>query len=135
MIKRAALLLFGSLATMGLAQPASAPDILPGVEPGLWEFSRDATGHGARRGCLKEMILLATYAHAGDRCARTILSSTPRQLTLSLECGPGDFGRSQISVTTPRSLKLVSQGFHAGEPYDITVYARRVGECPLSDKR
>lgn len=115
-----------------VAQPARAPTVLSGVEPGLWEVSRDATGHGARRGCLKDMVLLATYAHAGDRCQRTVLVNTPRRLLVSLECGPGEFGRSEITVTTPRSLKLDTQGFRGGEPYDFSVYARRVGECPLS---
>ena len=81
------------------------------------------------------MALLATYAHAGDRCSRTILVNTPRRLLVSLECGPGEFGRSEITVTTPRSLKLETQGFRRGEPYDFTVYARRVGECPLSSDR
>jgi hypothetical protein len=128
-------LALGSLTAAGFAQPARTPTVLPGVEPGLWELSRDATGRGARRVCLSDMLLLATYAHAGDRCQRTILSSTPRQLILSLECGTGDFGRSQITVTTPRSLKLDTQGFHRGEPYDFSVYARRVGECSLSQPR
>ena len=134
MTRFAPVLLFGALAAT-YAEAASAPAVLPGVEPGLWEFSRDATGRGARRGCLDEMILLATYAHAGDRCARTILINTPRRLVLSLECGQGDFGRSEITVTTPRSLKLDTQGFHKGEPYDFSIYARRVGECPISERR
>jgi hypothetical protein len=118
-----------------VAEPAAAPSVLPGVEPGLWEVSRDATGKRARRGCLKDMALLATYAHAGDRCGRTILVNTPRRLLMSLECGPGEFGRSEITVTTPRSLKLDTQGFRGGEPYDFSIYARRIGECPLSSNR
>ncbi len=125
-------LLVASVAAV--AQPADAP-VLPGVQPGLWEFSRNATGSDARRGCLRDMVLFATYAHAGGRCQRTVLANTPRQLLMSLECGPGEFGRSEITVTTPRSLKLHTQGFRRGEPYDFTVYARRVGECPLSPKR
>ncbi len=118
-----------------VAQPARAPGVLPGVEPGLWEVSCDATGRGARRGCLRDMALLSTYAHAGGRCQRTILVNTPRRMLVSLECGPGEFGRSEITVTTPRSLKLDTQGFRRGEPYDFSVYARRVGECSLSRTR
>jgi hypothetical protein len=119
----------------GFAEAARAPSVLPGVEPGLWEVSRDATGRGARRGCLRDMELLATYAHAGDRCIRTTLVNTPRRLLISLECGAGEFGRSEITVTTPRSLKLETQGFRGGEPYDFSVYARRVGECPIPGRR
>ncbi|NJC04235.1 hypothetical protein GGQ97_000028 [Sphingomonas kaistensis] len=119
----------------GWAGAAQAPSVLPGVEPGLWEVSRDATGRGARRGCLRDIQLLATYAHAGDRCNRTILVNSPRRLLMALECGAGDFGRSEITVTTPRSLKIETQGFHRGEPFDLNIYARRVGECPISGRR
>lgn len=135
MIRFVTLLLLALLAATGLAQPAGTPAVLPGVQPGLWEISQDATGRGAKRACLREMVLLATYAHAGDRCERTYLVNSPARLVLSLDCGPGDFGRSEISVTTPRSLKLETQGFHKGEPYDLSVYARRVGECPIAQGR
>lgn len=117
------------------AAPGGSTVALQGVAPGLWEFSHDATGQGARRGCLKDMQLFATYAHAGDRCVRTILSDRPRELVMSLDCGPGDFGRSTVTVTTPRSLKLETQGFHRGEPFNLTAYARRVGECPVPARR
>ena len=129
----APLLLLGPVAAM--AQPANAPTVLPGVQPGLWEVSRDATGRGARRGCISDMILIGTYAHAGDRCTRTVLVNSPRRLLMALDCGQGEFGRSEITVTTPRSLKIDTQGFRGGEPYDFSVYARRVGECPLSGIR
>jgi hypothetical protein len=135
MTRFATLLLLGLVAGTSLAQPAGAPSVLPGVQPGLWEISRDATGRGAKRACLRDLVLLATYAHAGDRCQRTYLVNMPGRLVLALECGEGDFGRSEITVTTPRSLKLDTQGFHKGEPYDFTVYARRVGECPISGGR
>ncbi|WP_344709702.1 DUF3617 domain-containing protein [Sphingomonas humi] len=131
----ASLAAVGCLAAGGLASAASAPGVLPGVEPGLWEVSADATGRNARRGCLDDMILIATYAHAGQRCERTILVNTPRQLVVTLACGAGSFGRSDVTVTTPRSLKLATQGFRQGEPYDFTIYARRVGECPARERR
>ena len=132
MKRRIAPLVLAGLLPVAVAAAALAPSrtvALAGVEPGLWELSRDATGHGARRGCLTDMVLLATYAHAGGRCLRTTLSDRPRELLMALDCGSGDFGRSRITVTTPRSLKLETQGFHRGEPYDYSVYARRVGEC------
>lgn len=127
--------LLAGLAGGAFAEAARAPSVLPGVQPGLWEVSRDATGRGARRGCLRDMAILATYAHAGDRCGRTVIVNEPRRLVMALECGQGSFGRSQITVTTPRALKLETQGFHRGEPYDLTVYARRVGECSVPAKR
>jgi hypothetical protein len=135
-MKRAApFMLLASLAAGAFAEAAKAPTVLPGVEPGLWEISHDATGRAAKRGCLRDMALLATYAHAGGRCIRTVLSSDPRRLLVALDCGQGAFGRSEITVTTPRSLKLQTQGFRRGEPYDFSIYARRVGECPVPARR
>ena len=118
-----------------MAAPATAPPLLPGVEPGQWEVSRSATGNNARSGCVRDIALLATYAHAGDRCERTLVSSGPREVVLALDCGGGDFGRSTITVTTPRSLKIETQGVRGGEPYDFSIYARRAGDCPISVKR
>lgn len=137
-MRRFALLLAGLAGltlTLTAAAPVRGPLALAGVEPGLWEVSRTATGQGARRVCLTDMVLLATYAHAGDRCERTMLVDQPGQLIMHLDCGEGDFGRSRLSVTTPRSLKLESQGVHKGEPYNLTLYARRVGECPSRPTR
>ena len=135
MTRCASFLLLACVAGGAWAEAAQAPGVLPGVKPGLWEVSRDATGREARRGCLRNMELLATYAHAGGRCIRTTLVNSPRRLLISLECGEGEFGRSEITVTTPRSLKLETQGFRRGEPYDFSVYARRVGECPVGRRR
>lgn len=119
------------------AGPGGRPrePVLPGVEPGLWEISQDATGRGGRKGCIRDVVLLATYAHAGDRCLRTYLTNKPRHLILELDCGRGDFARSHVTVITPRSLKIESQGFHKGEPYNNAIYARRVGECPVPSRR
>jgi hypothetical protein len=108
---------------------AAPPRALAGVEPGLWEVSRSATGRDPRRVCLRDMAELASAGHPGERCARTVLADRPGQLLLDLSCPRGEFARSRISVTTPRSIKLESQGIHAGAPFAMTLYARRVGPC------
>lgn len=107
---------------------------LAGVKPGLWEVSRTARGDRAARVCLKEVAQLATYAHDPARCSRTVLRDRPGMVVMELSCG-ADFGRSTLSVTTPRSLKLATQGIRRGEPYDRTYYARRVGECGRTSRR
>lgn len=98
------------------------------VKPGLWEVSRSARGDRAARICVKDVGQLATYAHDPARCTRTVLRERPGMVVMELACG-ADFGRSTLSVTTPRSLKLETQGIRGGEPYDQTYYARRVGDC------
>lgn len=137
-MKRIAVLpvVLAGLALAGAAPQATRPvRALQGVAPGLWEVSRSATGHGGRRICIANMIDLAAAGHPGERCRRTILSDRPGVLVLDLVCPGGDFGRSRISVTTPRSLKVELQGIHRGLPFDQTLYARRLGACPKSTGR
>lgn len=124
--------LLPALAGLILLGAAPPPRALAGVQPGLWEVSRSATGHGARRMCVTELVELAHAAHPGERCRRTILSDRSGQLLLDLQCDNGDVGRSRISVVTPRSLKVELQGIHRGLPFDQTLYARRAGACPRS---
>jgi hypothetical protein len=123
--------LFGA-ALGGLAVAGASAHVrlsgLAGVKPGLWEVSRTARGDRPARICLRDVGQLASYAHDPARCTRTVLRNQPGTVVMELSCG-ADFGRSTLTVTTPRSLKLETQGIRRGEPYDQTYYARRVGEC------
>lgn len=124
------------LALSGAApQPVKPARALQGVASGLWEVSTSATGHGGRRICLANIVDLAATGHPGERCRRTILSDRPGVLVLDLVCSGGDSGRSRISVTTPRSIKVEVQGIHAGLPFNQALYARRLGACPKSARR
>jgi len=116
------------LCLLGAAAPA-VPRALAGVAPGLWEVSRSASGQAPERLCLREVVHLASISQRGVRCGRTILADRPGSLLVDVTCPGGDFARSQITVTTPRSLKLQTQGIRRGEPFDLTLYARRVGSC------
>ena len=49
--------------------------------------------------------------------------------TLTYECAPNEFGRSEIKFVTPRNFKIVSQGIAGGLPFAHTVQARRLGDC------
>jgi hypothetical protein len=130
------LLLLGAAAGLALLGAAPArPSALGGVQPGLWEVSRSAAGHGARRLCLRDMLALAGVGHPGERCAPRVLSERAGLVVLELSCPAGDFARSRLSVLTPRSLKLESQGIHRGAPFAVTLHARRVGSCPAANSR
>lgn len=129
---------FGPLLVALLALPligsAVPPVGLAGVEPGLWEVSRSANGHSPRRICLRALPELAAIAHPGERCTRVLLRSGPGTSLYDVTCPAGDFARSMIRVTTPRSVKLETQGIHRGEPFDFALYARRVGSCTRSGR-
>ena len=129
-----------STACAGLAAASAAaappPRALAGVAPGLWEVSRTAAGTGARRMCVSNVLELGSYALSGRQCDRTILRRDSGGVLLDISCAGGDFARSTIEVTTPRSLRIQTQGIRAGEPFDMRLYARRSGSClPLSRRR
>lgn len=113
----------------GAAAVAAAPRLLPGVEPGLWEVSRTAAGENPSRQCLADLGALAQWQHRGAACTRVILSQTGTEAVVHYTCPGGDFGRSKLTVLTPRSLKLETQGIHRGEPFGYNLYARRSGNC------
>lgn len=114
----------------------AGPSLLAGVQPGLWEVSRSASGQAARRVCLGQVVQLAEIEMRGEPCRRTALGEHNGNLMVELSCPRGDFARSAIRVTTPRSLRLETQGIHRGEPFAYRLYARRIGACgPNSARR
>ena len=105
---------------------AAAPAVLAGVNGGLWEV----TGHSAPvRLCVGDPLVLAAYEHRSTNCTRSVIRSTGDSAVVSYSCS-GGFGQSEISVLTPRSLQIDTQGILAGEPYHYVLNARRLGDCP-----
>jgi len=44
-------------------------------------------------------------------------------------CPGNEFGRSTMTVITPRSLRIETQGISDNLPFAYVLQARRVGEC------
>lgn len=97
---------------------------------GLWEVSARADGHGAQRVCLHSLSTLLQWEHKGMRCGQKLLGSSPRGVTVDYNCGPAGFGHSRLTVITPRTLKVETQGISANYPFQNTLHARRLGPCP-----
>ena len=110
------------------AVAATAPTVLSQISPGLWEFS-GPRGAPLRRLCIGEPEMMAQVEHRGARCTRTIISNDARSALVDYSCRSGDFGHSRITVVTPRSMRVETQGISAGAPFAYVVQARRVGDC------
>ena len=119
------------LPAAGLAASAAlaAPVALHGVVGGQWTVSRSATGAGGARVCAPDPATLAQWEHRGAPCTRVVLSDRSGEMVIHYTCPAGDFGRSRLTVLTPRSLRIETQGIHRGEPFFYHLHARRVGDC------
>ena len=108
---------------------AAVPAALRGVAPGRWEVSRSATGASPVRLCVTDVAVLAQFEHRAEACTRVVLSEKAGEVIIHYTCPAGDFGRTKMTILTPRSLRLSSQGIRRGEPFDYTLHARRTGSC------
>jgi hypothetical protein len=108
---------------------ATAPRALLPAMGGLWEVSRTADGHGAQRICVPSPVLLAQYEHRNGRCQRTVIRDVGSQAEISYTCSDGGFGQSKVTLLTPRTMRIETQGISGNLPFHYQLHARRVGDC------
>lgn len=115
----------GLLLALGAARP---PALLTGIERGMWEVT-GVPGRAAQRLCLAEPFVLAQFEHRSASCEREIVRDTRSVAEVHYRCSAAGFGRSTITVLTPRSLRVETQGISGGVPFNYVLQARRVGAC------
>ncbi len=108
---------------------ASTPSVLSQISSGLWEISRKGSS-SATRLCLAEPLLLAQVEHRTAKCTRTVLRNDGASAVIDYNCADAGFGHSKISMLTPRSVKIETQGIADYAPFGYIVHARRIGNCP-----
>ena len=121
--------LVGILALSATLVAASVPRALAPAMGGLWEVSRSATGHNPTRICVASPDLLAQFEHRQQRCARKVISDSGTETLISYNCPGGGFGQSKMTLITPRSLRIDTQGISDNLPFHYQLYARRVADC------
>jgi hypothetical protein len=108
---------------------ASTPTALSQAAPGLWELSGVPGAKAPARECLMDVAALAQVEHRGKGCSRQLIRQTASGALFEYSCGGGDFGRSELNVITPRSLRVDTQGISGGLPFHYVLQARRIGDC------
>jgi len=108
---------------------ASVPRALAPALGGLWEVSRSASGHNPTRICVASPDLLAQFEHRQQRCQRTVVSDNGTETLISYNCPGGGFGQSKMTLITPRTLRIDTQGISDNLPFHYQLHARRVGDC------
>ena len=117
-------------AALALGGAAVKPGGIAAAQPGLWDVSQSVAGSNATRLCLADPAVLAQWEHRSANCTRTQISEKANMVTFEYRCVGGGFGRSDVTLLTPRSLRLETQGISGGLPFGYKLYARRVGPCP-----
>ncbi|HUG45215.1 MAG TPA: DUF3617 family protein [Sphingomicrobium sp.] len=112
-------------ALLGGAAPLS---IFSQAKPGLWEIAR--SGSEPARLCLANLETLPQIEHRKAGCPRTVIRDSQSEALVHYTCRGGDFGQTRMTLLTPRSFRVQTQGISAGEPFNYTFQARRVGTCP-----
>lgn len=108
---------------------ANGPRVLAPAGGGLWEVSRSANGHDPTRVCVPSPELLAQFEHREGRCTRQVVRMRGSSAEIHYTCADGGFGRSDVTLITPRSLTIDTQGISGGLPFHYRLYARRIGNC------
>ena len=122
----------GAIAVLALplaAQPR--PRALAQASPGLWELSGIPGAAGPSRRCIADTAGLAQIEHARQSCTRVVITDEPASAMIHYTCARGGFGQTRLTVLTPRSLRIETQGISGNAPFNYVVQARRVGSCAV----
>ena len=129
---RRRMILAGAIALPAAALSAAPPSALTQIAGGIWEVSGAPGLQQPIRQCFADVLTLAQFEHRGRTCSRTVLSDSGASSVVNYSCGPADFGRSEIDVITPRSLRISTQGISDQLPFNYVLQAHRVGDCEKS---
>lgn len=114
-----------------LLTAAQRPTALAVTAPGLWEIEGQPGQPRRVRRCVADTVALARLEHRRQACTQIVISNERTRTVIHYTCPDGGFGRSQIDVLTPRSLRIETQGIARGAPFNYVAQARRVGSCPV----
>jgi len=115
-----------------LLTAAQQPGALGMTSPGEWELSGVPGSKAPVRECVADLKTLAQFEHRTKNCTAKTLSDHGNSTIIQYTCHGADFGRTQIDVLTPRSLRISTQGISDGLPFNYVLQARRVGDCAKS---
>lgn len=123
----------GVAALAGLALPLSAQPrakTLAQTAPGLWELVGIPGSAAPTRRCVADTGALAQMEHSRQTCTRVVIRDDGVSSDIHYTCARGGFGQTRISLVTPRSLRIETQGIANNAPFHYVVQARRLGDCP-----
>jgi hypothetical protein len=109
----------------GAAAPSAG---IKGANGGLWEIEGLPGGKTVRQ-CFADPALLARIEHRGLPCSQSLVSVAGTSETFRYNCPGSGFGQAKLTLITPRSLRVETQGISGGLPFNYVAQARRIGNC------
>jgi|SRR6185295_16853947 len=109
---------------------ATLPTALSQTAPGVWEVTGVPGVKAPIRQCFSDVLALGQFEHRAQNCSRHVIRDGASATVIDYTCPDGGFGRSEIGLLTPRSLRIDTQGISDGLPFHYVAQARRVGDCP-----
>lgn len=106
------------------------PRALAPTSGGIWEISGIPGADGPVRQCVADTAVLARIEHRGQNCTQVMIEDNPSTTVIHYTCPRGGFGRTEMTLITPRSLRIATQGISNNLPFNFVAQARRVGACP-----
>lgn len=116
----------GMILALGAFQ---APAALHQASPGLWEIAGIPGSKSPLHECFADVMVLAQFEHRHRNCSRNVVSDSGNTTVIHYSCSGGDFGDSRLTVITPRSMRIETQGISQQLPFNYVLQARRIGEC------
>ena len=117
---------------LALAAPAmgGGPSLamLDRLESGRWELREHASGP-AQNLCVPNGCRLIQLRHPGAQCSSFVVEDSPAQVVVQYTCEGHGYGRTRVRRETNRLVQIDTQGIADGLPFEISVEARRVGDC------
>jgi hypothetical protein len=126
------LTIVAAICGLAVLTAAQQPSALGMTSAGEWELSGIPSAKGPVRECVADLAALAQYEHRANHCTRQVISDRGNSTVIQYSCGGAGFGRTQIDVLTPRSLRISTQGISDGLPFNYVLQARRIGDCAKS---
>ena len=120
----------GGAALLLAVTAAARPATLDKTSPGLWEITGFPSPEKSDRQCVADTAMLAALEHRGQSCKQVVISDTPSSTVIEYTCSGGGFGRTKLTLLTPRSLRIETQGISSQYPFNYVIQARRIGDCP-----
>ena len=124
-----ALTVAGAGAMLLALTAAARPAVLARVSGGMWEVSGLHGASAPQRICVADTSVFGQIEHRTSPCTRTIIRDTASAAEVHYSCSGGRFGQTNLSLITPRSLRIETQGISTDGPFHHVVQARRVGDC------